>query len=83
MMVPSNALRAAAGGEERLEMVVTTVTALTRPPEDHYYEDLLSRYGQMRPVPADVAPYSVLRRNRSWPPGPGRSHVPPPDRGAA
>ena len=29
-------------------MAVTTVTALTRPPEDHYYEDLLSRYGQMR-----------------------------------
>ena len=29
-------------------MAVTTVTDLTRPPEDHYYEDLLSRYGQMR-----------------------------------
>jgi len=29
-------------------MAVTTVTALTRPPEDHYYEDLLSRYGQTR-----------------------------------
>jgi len=47
-MVPLNTLRAAAGGEERLEMAVTTVTALTRPPEDHYYEDLLSRQGQMR-----------------------------------
>jgi len=42
------AMLAAAGGEERLEMAVTTVTALTRPPEDHYYKDLLSRYGQMR-----------------------------------
>ncbi len=39
---------AAAGGEEGLEMAVTTVTDLTRPPEDHYYEDLLSRYSQMR-----------------------------------
>ncbi len=37
------AILAAAGAEERLEMGVTTVTALTRPPEDHYYEDLLSR----------------------------------------
>ncbi len=26
----------------------TTMTDLTRPPEYHYYEDLLSRYGQMR-----------------------------------
>jgi len=39
---------AAAGGEEGLEMAFTTVTDLTRPPEDHYYEDLLSRYSQMR-----------------------------------
>jgi hypothetical protein len=29
-------------------VAVTTVTALTRPPDDRYYEDLLSRYGQMR-----------------------------------
>ena len=43
MMVPLNTLRAAAGGEERLEMAVTTVTALTRPPEDHYYEDRATR----------------------------------------
>jgi hypothetical protein len=27
---------AAAGGEECLEMAVTTVTPLKRPPEDHY-----------------------------------------------
>jgi hypothetical protein len=39
---------AAAGGEEGLELAVTMVTDLTRPPEDHYYEHLLSRYGQMR-----------------------------------
>jgi hypothetical protein len=29
-------------------VAVTAVSDLTRPPEDHYYEDLLSRYGQMR-----------------------------------
>ncbi len=37
------AMLAAAGGEERLEMAVTTVTALTRAPEDHYYEDRATR----------------------------------------
>jgi TnpA family transposase len=42
------AMLAAAGGEDKLELAVTTVTDLTRQPEDHYYEDLLSRYSQMR-----------------------------------
>jgi Domain of unknown function (DUF4158) len=42
------AMFAAAGGAEHLEMAVTAVGDLTRAPEDHYYEDLLSRYGQMR-----------------------------------
>jgi hypothetical protein len=42
------AIFAAAGGEHPLELAVTAVSDLTRPPEDHYYEDLLSRYGQMR-----------------------------------
>jgi Domain of unknown function (DUF4158) len=39
---------AAAGGEDNLEFAITTVGDLTRPPEDHYYEDLLSRYSQIR-----------------------------------
>jgi hypothetical protein len=42
------AMFTAAGGHDHLELAVTTVTDLTRPPEDHYYEDLLSRYSQMR-----------------------------------
>jgi hypothetical protein len=42
------AMLVAAGGEEQLELAVTRVTDLTRPPEDHYYQDLLSRYNQMR-----------------------------------
>lgn len=42
------AIFAAVGGEHNLEMAVTAVSDLTRPPEDHYYADLLSRYSQMR-----------------------------------
>jgi TnpA family transposase len=42
------AIFTAVGGEHNLEVAVTAVSDLTRPPEDHYYEDLLSRYGQMR-----------------------------------
>jgi hypothetical protein len=42
------AIFAAAGGEDNLEFAITTVGDLTRPPEDHYYEDLLSRYSQIR-----------------------------------
>ena len=42
------AIFAAAGGEDHLDFAITTVGDLTRPPEDHYYEDLLSRYSQIR-----------------------------------
>lgn len=52
---PREAMLVAAGGEERLEIAVTTVTDLTRPPEDHYYEDLLSRYSQLRQFLHDEA----------------------------
>jgi hypothetical protein len=42
------AIFSAAGGQDNLEFAVTIVGDLTRPPEDHYYEDLLSRYSQIR-----------------------------------
>jgi hypothetical protein len=42
------AVIAAARGEDNLEFAITIVGDLTRPPEDHYFEDLLSRYSQIR-----------------------------------
>jgi hypothetical protein len=57
------AMLAAAGGEERLEMAVTTVTALTRPPEDLWGREtpqvirpLARKHGADRRAPADIAP---------------------------
>jgi len=38
----------AASGAERLERAITVVGELTRSPEDHYYEDLLTRCSQSR-----------------------------------
>lgn len=49
-------------GLQNLEFAVTTVGDLTRPHEDHYYEDLLSRYSQIRQfLPTLLRTISVQR----------------------